>query len=100
MKYVVFLSLLAVGCVDSADPERVEAVNALTGDLEAGKAVYLTNCASCHAADGSGASDDDIRGESKDDIIEITLAGGWSMPSFERLSDQEIADCTAYILTL
>lgn len=88
---------------------RVPDIQALTGDAVAGEALYGTHCGTCHGADGLGGSvdheiveSDDGHGHSHDDeeVINTILKGRTGMPSFDSLSDQEIADIVAHIHTL
>lgn len=79
---------------------RTEDILSLTGDTTAGADVYAANCAVCHAADGSGGSGPAltaaIPGMSEEEIVDLVLNGEGVMPAFDNLSDQEIADLTAY----
>ncbi len=84
-----------VGCAGS---ERVDTILALTGDADAGATIYADNCASCHGADGTGATERAILGTESEEIAEIVLNGEDSMPSFaDSLEDQDIADIIAWI---
>lgn len=103
--------LIVTACNDPADdksatetdePTRAERIADLTGDATAGASVYSDNCALCHAADGSGTSGPNIQDPSaynQDDLITTVLDGQGTMPSFDALEDQEIADVIAYVLS-
>ncbi|HHO51863.1 MAG TPA: cytochrome c [Deltaproteobacteria bacterium] len=86
---------------DTGTLDRVAAVRALTGDEIAGGALYDSNCSVCHGADGSGTSSGpNIRGEGGSEAVEAMLFPEDSMPSFDHLADQELADISAYVSTL
>ena len=90
-----------VACGSGSDDERVNAILDLPADAAAGEAVYDANCAVCHGADGEGGSGPAMAGiasEGDVDIVETVLEGEGDMPAFDQLSDQEIADLTAFIL--
>ena len=84
---------------DDTTTDPVQAILALTGDSSAGMALYDTNCAGCHAADGSGGTGPSLlRAISAESIVEKIYYGEDSMPAFgDTLSEQEIADITAYV---
>lgn len=96
------LSALTAGC--SKTPERVRAVEALTGDAKTGAALYQANCSSCHGPDGrSGTARRNAAGTAKSDTSEALttmIDGEDEMPSFSNLQDQELADIIAYLKTL
>ena len=98
MTTLIFVSLFAVACGGKSG--RVDDINALEGDSDNGAAVFASNCAGCHAADGTGGSGPDITGEDEqDEVTEIVLNGEGDMPSYDGdLSDQEIADVVAYVI--
>lgn len=94
------LAALALACSSTADP-RADAIAKLTGDAAAGKVTYTGQCASCHGADAkSGTAGKNITGESNAEAYNQILAGGGGMPAFTSLSDQQIANVWAYVLTL
>jgi mono/diheme cytochrome c family protein len=119
---VLAIGLLAGGCLDGTDqtatPDKVvgevpvattdtEALPALelTGDPEAGKAVFTgaSSCGGCHtlaAAGASGAVGPNLD-ETKPDnelIVSRVTEGLGGMPAFgEQLTPQQIADVAAYI---
>lgn len=74
------------------------------GEFEAGRAVFLSTCAGCHGADGSGSikgrSLVDIAAEEPDPQAHITSVtyGRDKMRGFaDKLSPEEIADVVEYI---
>ncbi|MFO0640254.1 MAG: cytochrome c [Polyangiaceae bacterium] len=100
--WLVSASVLAAAVVacSSSDP-RADTIAKLTGDAAAGKATYTSQCASCHGADAkSGTTAKNITGESNAEAYAQILAGGGGMPAFSSLSDQQIANVWAYVLTL
>ena len=52
-----------------------------------GASLYATNCAGCHAADGSGASGPSLQeampNSSDNDILEVISGGSGGMPAFD-----------------
>ncbi len=98
--FILLLSLFA-GCGGAASP-RVEAIVALSTDVQAGKPLYEAKCQVCHGANGAGTSlGPDIRSkENNTDNVEIIVEGGGDMPAFATMSDQEIADTNAYANSL
>ncbi len=105
MKKILALTLLApflISCGDSATDARTDTILALTADTGNGKIVFDGKCASCHGAAGGGTGlGPDIKGSNDAAaVLEITISGDGSMPSFSSLSDQELADVTAYTQSL
>lgn len=99
------LAALLVACGSSADPGRVSAVEALTGDTANGKLLYEQTCTSCHGADGkSGSEKRNVAADAARDrtgAIDQVLAGGGSMPAYaDQFTDQEVADIVAYTASL
>lgn len=97
-------------------PDRAVTVGAQ--DAEAGSAVYAANCASCHQAGGTGvpgtfpplAGNPNVADPA---YVESVIRDGLSgpidvdgetydsqMPALPQLSDQEVADVAAYVVTL
>ena len=73
------------------------------GDSSAGVEVFAQNCAACHGGDGEGGSGPPLAGEeaytSADAVVDQIRNGGGGMPAFgDRLSDQELADVSAYVV--
>ena len=105
MNRLLVLTLLIpflFSCGDSADDARMDTVLALSSDLENGKTTYGTNCAACHGADGGGTSlGSNIKSENNaSDLLQVVLEGKDTMRSYADLSDQELADVTAYAQSL
>lgn len=76
-----------------------------SGDAEAGESVFASaGCGSCHTLEAAGASGQvgPNLDESRPDaalVEERVRNGAGAMPAFEgQLSDQEIADVTAYVV--
>jgi len=76
----------------------------------AGEQVYKTKCASCHGADGAGATpagkatkardfcSEDVKKETDDELTAIVVKGKNKMPGYDKkLTDAEIKDVVAYI---
>jgi mono/diheme cytochrome c family protein len=87
-----------VGCGSSA---RVDTIQGLTGTVSSGQTVYETHCKSCHGATGTQMAN--AAGEAKSnpaEALEVILNGEDSMPAFDSLSDQELADLLTYLKTL
>ncbi|MBX2803353.1 MAG: cytochrome c [Myxococcales bacterium] len=96
---------LAAGCSASVDDAQVADITALTADAVAGEAVYADLCERCHGPGGDGEGVDHgpaLTGLSLDaeQIVRTVLGGPFSMPSFAEEPDQDLADVTAYVLTL
>lgn len=81
----------------------MDAILALTPDMENGASVYGLNCATCHGTDGAGVEalgGSDIRQETDQGlIIEVVLDGNdlGMTPFRDILSDQEIADVSGFV---
>ena len=88
----------------SSSPHVARAIAALEGDATAGEPLYSNHCASCHGATAGGGSGPNLVKELKDhdleDMIDVVLDGDGSMPPFDSLEDQQIADIMAYIKSL
>lgn len=73
------------------------------GDAEAGKAVFVSNCGSCHTLADAGTTGDtgpDLDGVSPayDRVVTQVTNGGGGMPPFkDSLSEQQIQDVAAYV---
>lgn len=84
--------------------------SAATPDVD-GTAIFKTNCASCHGADGAGTStgfslnvadlrSKDVQGMSNAQLEEIVKNGKENMPAFSgNLSDQQIAAAVEHLRT-
>jgi cytochrome c2 len=113
-----FLRALASGPGELSPQRAATSVNpqapSATGDLENGAAIYAGLCSSCHHAD----SEDNKVGPglkglfnlpalpysrkpvTEENIRRQLVRPALSMPSFARMTDQEIADLLAYLKTL
>ena len=103
--WALALALVACGGDDgTGSGDRVDTILAIDGDAASGEGLYADNCALCHGDDGSGGSGSSLLGKSDEaEIVETILFGedGTAMAPFEdQLDDQEIADITAFVLTL
>ena len=87
---------LLIGCGENP---RIVEIEALSGDAVAGATLYEANCRLCHGSNGRGAHTMYPGGSLSPDLIETILEGLSGMPSFDNLSNQEIADIVAYIET-
>ena len=80
------------------------------GAQDAGEKVYKAKCATCHGADGVGATpvgkatkardfcSDEVKKETDEDWTQIVVKGKNKMPAYDKkLSDAEIKDVVAYI---
>ncbi|HEX8208299.1 MAG TPA: cytochrome c [Solirubrobacteraceae bacterium] len=73
------------------------------GDPAAGKQVFAGNCAACHGGDGGGGSGPRLAGQDEytnpEVVVQQVRNGGGGMPAFgERLSAQELADVSAFVV--
>ena len=95
------LLYLVVGCSSS---DRAIEISKLETDPTRGKSLYQTLCKGCHGARGTGRSGPNlvthIQHHDVDEFADYILEGPGSMPSFDHLENQEIADLIAYIETL
>lgn len=69
------------------------------GDAANGAEIYQSNCMSCHGQEGAGGSGPALQSSSDyNAVVQQVKNGGGGMPAFEgQLSEQEIADVSAYI---
>ena len=83
---------------------------ASSASAQGGEAVYKAKCASCHGADGAGATpagkatkardfcSDEVKKESDADWTGIIAKGKNKMPAYDKkLTEAEIKDVVAYI---
>lgn len=79
----------------------------------AGEKVYKAKCASCHGADGAGATpagkatkardfcSDEVKKESDDEWAQIVVKGKNKMPAYDKkVTEAEIKDVVTYIRSL
>ena len=102
------LALTSLACSSSGgggggSNSAATAIAALTGDQTNGKSIYGNQCASCHAADGSGGVGSSLIAPPKSSLsaeamIVSLLDGKGNMPSFSSsLTEQQMADVIAYV---
>ena len=96
MSLILLVALALVGCGENP---RIAEIEALVGDAETGAPLYEANCRWCHGSNGRGAHSMYPGGTLSPYLIETILEGLSGMPSFDNLSNQEIADIVAYIET-
>ena len=87
--------------------DRVSTILGLTGDAAAGQGPYEMNCGieTCHGADGTASGPNttstDITGATAETMAMSSIEGVLpNMPSQAFLSDQQLADIIAYVMTL
>ena len=98
----LFVSAVAAGLLIS--PARSQ---------NAGEKVYKAKCATCHGADGAGATpagkatkardfhSEDVKKETDEEWTQIIVKGKNKMPAYDRkLTDAEIKDVAAYVRAL
>jgi mono/diheme cytochrome c family protein len=101
---------LVIACLGGwacgGDEEREEEILALDPDLDNGAEVYAASCEECHGADGSAIdgsfqlAGQDLRDFDQEHIVETILNPPAGMLDFTSLSDQDIADVSAYAESL
>jgi mono/diheme cytochrome c family protein len=84
--------------------QRIDTVLTLTGDASAGEGLYLSNCAACHGADGSGIANgaadltEVLPQITREEVVTTILEGRGNMDAYDRtLDNQQVADVVAYI---
>lgn len=104
---VSLFAVTSVACGSSSSSSggggtnRVQTISGLKGDSTAGKPLYTQNCVSCHGTDAkSGSAAKNLPGESVSEAFDQILNGGGGMQSFANLTDQEIANIWAHVVTL
>jgi len=99
---MAMIPLMLIACGDKdGDSGGAAGASDLTGDATAGAALYASNCAGCHGADGTGVSGPDltsglVSGMSDGSISDVIANGAGSMPAITS-DDQEVADIVAYL---
>jgi mono/diheme cytochrome c family protein len=97
-----------IACAGSQRAASASATSATSSTSQAdGAAIYASNCASCHKADGKGggpfpalAGSSQVTAKDPTAIIVVTEHGKALMPAFKpRLSNAEIAAVITYIRT-
>jgi mono/diheme cytochrome c family protein len=103
---VLLINIWFVGCAPAATPVPPEEEPITEAELIAvGEDVYGRQCETCHMPDGRGqpdlypalAGNDFVVAEDPTPVIEVTLRGRGAMPSFNRLSNQDLAGVISYI---
>jgi mono/diheme cytochrome c family protein len=107
-RYVVVLASFALGCSGEdggkdGTGDEVDAILALTPDLDNGAALYQANCALCHGENGEGIEGlgSDVRTQTDQRaVVEVVLDGNdEGMTAFrDFLTEQEIADVSGYVV--
>jgi mono/diheme cytochrome c family protein len=113
-----FLAVLIVGlaaCSQGTSNSDANVTSApLVGDPAAGQGLYAQKCSTCHGSEGSGGrgrtlnpASATLRGADTaaftQNLVQIITHGKGRMPAWgdtRRLTDQQIADIAAYILSL
>ena len=87
------------GSGDTRPPAQVVAA----GDPAQGKEVFGSNCAACHGGEGGGGTGPRLAGEQEltdpGAVVDQIREGGGGMPPFgDKLSEQELADVSAFVV--
>ncbi len=93
------------GCGGTTPPTRAQTIAALTGVAATGQGVYNAQCVSCHQADGNGiagvykSATAYVKANTAEAFFNKLIDGvpNTSMVSYKTLTDQQLADCYAYI---
>lgn len=100
---VAVLALAGCGGDDggSSGPPPQQVVDA--GKPAQGRDVFAGNCAACHGGQGEGGTGPKLAGEAKytdpEAVVDQIRDGGGGMPAFKgRLSEQELADVSAFVV--
>jgi mono/diheme cytochrome c family protein len=89
------------GGLSEALQARATTIEGLTGDATKGQMLFTTNCARCHGADGKGGDPGpNLTGSTKTEVVENMFTGPGEMPTFEALSDQDLADIAAWVTAI
>lgn len=94
-----------VAYVTSLAPGGPQIPRLPAGDLQTGRQLYLTNCASCHGSSGVGAAlpagrvAPNVLGVPSTQVAEAVRVGPGLMPQFPAtaIPDQQLADIVAYL---
>lgn len=86
---------------ESAGPPPQQVVD--SGQAAAGREVFGQSCAACHGGEGQGGTGPKLAGEQAYTDAELVVRqireGGGGMPAFaDQLSEQELADVSAYVV--
>ena len=83
-------------------------------DADAGKAVYLKRCKTCHGAEGQGnpgmakvlkveikhLGSEHVQAKTDDDLTKAILEGFGKMKPVKRLSDEDVDNIIAFVRTI
>lgn len=110
LKVVVFLNRLAITALILAG---MSVLLVPVKAQDAGEKVYKAKCASCHGADGVGATpagkatkardfcSDEVKKETDEEWTTVILKGKNKMPAYDKkVTDEEVKAVAAYIRTL
>ena len=84
----------------------IPSVDAAAGDVSRGGSIFRTNCAGCHGAAGRGEAlsygrnAPDLYLATPLVIAEAVRTGPSQMPVFDQLTDQEVNDVAAFVMSL
>jgi cytochrome c2 len=109
-----FYTLRSLGTESAISEEIGEVISEIVGDADKGASYYETNCLSCHYPDsedkkaGPGLKDlfkkeklpHTGRPPTVENIKQQLIRPALVMPSFTKLTEQEMADLIAYLKTL
>ena len=100
---VAALALAACGGDGGGTPDTPPQQVVDAGNPAQGREVFAGNCAACHGGQGEGGSGPGLAGKSEytdpEAVVDQIRDGGGGMPAFEgRLSEQELADVSAFIV--
>jgi ubiquinol-cytochrome c reductase cytochrome c subunit len=78
------------------------AIDTAGADVARGQELFTENCAGCHQVVGQGgirpgAVAPDLRASTPLDVAEAVDEGPYVMPTFKRLTDDDVADIAAYV---
>jgi ubiquinol-cytochrome c reductase cytochrome c subunit len=78
------------------------AIDTAGADVARGQELFTENCAGCHQVVGQGgimpgAVAPDLRASTPLDVAEAVDVGPYVMPTFKRLTDDDVADIAAYV---
>lgn len=97
--------MVALAAACGGEETRADVILGLTGDVANGETLYGTNCALCHGTAGEGVENlgAALAGAtlSDEEVVNVLLNGNdEGMTPFDLLTDQELADVTAFVQSL
>jgi mono/diheme cytochrome c family protein len=101
---LVVAALALAGCGgDDGPPAKPPQEVVDAGNPAQGREVFAGNCAACHGGRGEGGTGPALAGESAytdpEAVVDQIRDGGGGMPAFgDRLSEQELADVSAFVV--